>query len=34
MSHQKEPDLIDTAIHDCKEILDVIMQGKVGDWVD
>ena len=33
MSHQKDPDLIDKAIHDCEEIVSVIMQGKVGEWV-
>ncbi|MPZ78547.1 MAG: hypothetical protein GEU77_18750 [Deltaproteobacteria bacterium] len=34
MSHQKEPDLVDKAIHDCEEILGVIMEGKVDDWVN
>jgi hypothetical protein len=34
MSHQKEPDLVDKAIHDCEEILDVVMQGKVDEWVN
>jgi hypothetical protein len=28
MSHQKEPDLVDKAVHDCEGILDVVMQGK------
>ncbi len=34
MSHQKEPDLVDKAIHDCEELLDVVMQGKVDEWVN
>jgi hypothetical protein len=33
MSHQKEPELIDKAIHDCEEILEVIMEGKVKEWI-
>ena len=34
MSHQKEPDLIDKAIHDCEEILEDVMQGEVDEWVN
>lgn len=34
MSHQKEPELVDKAIRDCEEILDVIMEGKVDEWVN
>jgi len=28
-----DPKAADKAIHDCKEILDVIMEGKVEEWV-
>jgi hypothetical protein len=34
MSHQKEPELVDKAIQDCQEILEVIMLGKVKDWIN
>jgi hypothetical protein len=34
MSHQKEPGLVDNAIHDCEEILDVVMEGKVEEWLN
>ena len=34
MSHQKEPGPVDKAIHDCEEILDVVMQGKVDEWLN
>ena len=34
LSHQKETELVDKAIHDCAEILDVIMEGKVDEWVN
>jgi hypothetical protein len=34
MSHQKETVLVDQAIHDCAEILDVIMEGKVEEWIN
>ena len=34
LSHQKEDKLVDKAIHDCKEILDVIMEGKVSEWLN
>ena len=34
MSHQKEPELLDKAIHDCEEILEVIMLGKVQEWIN
>jgi hypothetical protein len=33
MSHQKEPELVDKAIHDCEEILDVVMEGNVKEWI-
>jgi hypothetical protein len=35
LSHQKEDEkLVDKAIADCKEILDVVMEGKVSEWLD
>jgi hypothetical protein len=34
LSHQKDNQLVDKAIHDCKEILDVIMEGKVSEWLN
>ena len=34
VSHQKEPQLVDKAIQDCKEILDVVMAGKVEEWLN
>jgi hypothetical protein len=34
MSHQKEPELVEKAIQDCQEILEVIMLGKVKDWIN
>jgi hypothetical protein len=29
-----DPKVADKAIDDCKEILDVIMEGKVSDWIE
>jgi hypothetical protein len=34
VSHKDEPKIMDKAIHDCKEILDVIMAGDVKDWLN
>ena len=34
VSHAKEPKVMDQAIADCKEILDVIMEGKVKEWLN
>lgn len=34
VSHSKEPKIMDEAIDDCKEILDVIMAGKVQEWLN
>jgi hypothetical protein len=31
--HVKEPEVVDKAITDCKEILDQIMAGKVDEWL-
>jgi hypothetical protein len=33
-SHQNDTQLVDKAIQDCKEILDVIMEGKVSEWLN
>lgn len=34
MPHVKDdPDLVDKAIADCKEILDVVMEGNVKEWL-
>jgi hypothetical protein len=30
----KDPKIADKAIEDCKEILDVIMGGKVSEWLN
>lgn len=34
VSHPKEPKVMDKAINDCKEILDVIMAGEVQEWLN
>ena len=34
VSHSNEPKVMDSAIRDCKEILDVIMEGHVSDWLN
>lgn len=31
--HMDDPKLVDQAIHDCKEVLDEVMAGKVSEWV-
>ena len=33
ISHKDDTKVMDTSIHDCKEILDVIMEGKVDEWL-
>jgi hypothetical protein len=33
ISHKDDPKVADRSIHDCKEILDVIMEGKVHEWL-
>lgn len=33
MPHVKEPAIADRAIHDCEEILAVVMEGKVSEWL-
>jgi len=34
VSHSNDPKIVDNAIKDCKEILDVIMEGKVKEWLN
>jgi hypothetical protein len=35
MPHLKDdPKVVDKAIEDCKEILDVVMEGNVSEWLD
>ena len=34
VSHTNDPKVVDKAIADCKEILDVIMAGKVEEWLN
>ena len=31
--HADDPKIADQAIRDCKEILDVVMDGKVSEWL-
>jgi hypothetical protein len=34
LSHANDPKVIENAIADCKEILDVIMAGDVKEWLN
>ena len=34
VSHTDDPKVVDKAIADCKEILDVIMTGNVKEWLN
>lgn len=34
VSHSDDPKVIDRAITDCKEILEVIMAGRVEEWLN
>ena len=34
VSHKDDPKLMERAISDCKEILDVIMKGDVKEWLN
>jgi hypothetical protein len=34
LTHQKEPEQVNKAIEDCKEILEVVMEGKVQQWIN
>jgi hypothetical protein len=33
MPHLNDPKIADKAIRDCKEILDVVMEGDVSEWL-
>ena len=33
VAHKDDVKVMDKAIEDCKEILDVIMEGKVEEWL-
>ena len=33
MPHMNDPKIVDKAIQDCKEILDVVIEGKVSEWL-
>ncbi|MBI2352435.1 MAG: hypothetical protein HYV00_13355 [Deltaproteobacteria bacterium] len=33
MPHLNDPKIVDKAIQDCKEILDVVIEGKVSEWL-
>jgi hypothetical protein len=33
MSHEQEPGLVDKGIQNCHEILELIMLGKVKEWI-
>jgi hypothetical protein len=32
--HVKEPEIVDKAVADCKELLDEIMKGDVKEWLN
>jgi len=34
VSHSDDPKVVEKAIRDCKEILDVIMAGDVKEWLN
>ena len=34
VSHSNDSKVVDNAIVDCREILDVIMAGKVSEWLN
>jgi hypothetical protein len=34
VSHANDAKIMDNAIRDCKEILEVIMEGKVQEWLN
>ncbi len=33
MPHLNDPKIVDKAIQDCKEILDVVIEGKASEWL-
>lgn len=34
LSHSDDPKTMDKAIKDCEEMLDVIMAGRVNEWLN
>ena len=34
VSHKEDPKIVEKSIGDCKEILDVIMEGDVKEWLN
>jgi hypothetical protein len=34
LPHLDDPKVVDQAIRDCKEILDVVMEGDVASWIN
>lgn len=32
--HVKEPEIVDKAVADCKELLDEIMKGEAKEWLN
>jgi hypothetical protein len=34
ISHSHDAKIVDRAISDCKEILDIIMAGNVSEWLN
>ena len=30
----KDEKIVDQALHDCQEVLDMVMEGKVSEWVE
>ena len=34
VSHLNDPKFVDNAIADCREILDVVMAGRVKEWLN
>jgi hypothetical protein len=34
VSHSKDDKIMENAVKDCKEILDVIMEGNVKEWLN
>jgi hypothetical protein len=33
LPHVKEPEIVDKALANCKDILDDVMEGKVSEWI-
>ena len=34
MPHVDEPQIVDKALSECKEILDEVMEGKIQEWIN